>query len=119
MYRPYSEIKDAQKAVKTLKPKDDRQREILANMYYAACSWIGGLENTLQDYDEEDEEYIEAQDELSDREILIGNVEAMCLTGYYGCGIEGPQRPYQKHYTFAGNAFIHQCAEAVVSSMGY
>lgn len=49
MYRPYSEIKEAQAAVKTIKPKDDRQREILANMYYAACNLIGGLENSLSD----------------------------------------------------------------------
>ena len=119
MYRPYSEIKEAQAAVKTIEPKDDRQREILANMYYAACNLIGGLENILSDYDEADEEYIGAQDELNDRETLIGDVEAMCLSGYYGCGMEGPQRPYQKHYTFAGNAFIHRCAEAVVTSMGY
>lgn len=119
MYRPYTEIKEAQEAVKTLKPKDDRQREILANMYYAACSWIGGLENTLEDYDEDDDEYIEAQDELSDHDILVDNVEAMCLTGYYGCGMEGPQQPYQKHYNLVGNDFMRRCAEAIVTAMGH
>lgn len=119
MYRPISEIKEAQKSVKTIKPKDDRQREILANMFYAACSWIGGLENTTYDYEETDEEYINAKEQLSNHDELVGDVEAMCLTGYYGCGLEGPQEPYQRNYNFAGNEFIHQCAEEVVKSMGY
>lgn len=58
MYRPRTEIHEAQQFVKSIKATDDRKREILANMYYAGCSLIGGLENTLTDYDEDDEEYI-------------------------------------------------------------
>ncbi len=119
MYRPRTEIHEAQQFVKSIKATDDRKREILANMYYAGCSLIGGLENTLSDYDEEDEEYINAQEQLSNHDMLVGDIEAMCMTGYYGCGIEGPQQPYQKHYTFAGKAYIHECAEAVVKFMGY
>lgn len=119
MYRPGFEIRDALHSVKTVKPKDDRQREILANMFYAACSWIGGLENTLSDYPEDDEEYINAQEILSKHAELVDEVESMCMTGYYGCGVEGPQQAYQKHYNLAGKEFIHQCAEATVTAMGH
>lgn len=118
MFRTLEELRDARKAVPALEIRDERQAEILANMYYAACSWIGGLENITYDYPEDDEEYINAIEQLEDHEALVGEVEAMCLTGFYGCGIEGPQYPYQKHYNLAGNAFIHRCAEAVVTAMG-
>lgn len=119
MYRPRTEIHEAQQFVKTINATDDRKREILANMYYAGCSLIGGLENTLSDYDETDEEYTDAEASLSNHGELVDEIEFMCMTGYYGCGIEGPQQAYQKHYTFAGKAYIHECAEAVVKVMGY
>lgn len=119
MFRTREEIRESQKAVPNFKITDHRQAEILANMFYAACSWIGGLENITYDYAEDDEEYINAVEQLEDHEALVGDIEAMCLTGFYGCGIEGPQYPYQKHYNLAGNDFIHRCAEAVVTAMGH
>lgn len=118
-YRNRYELRESQQQVKTLQPKDDRQKEILANMYYAACDLIGGLENCLQDYDPGDAEYEDAADQLGNHEVLVGDVEAMCRTGFYGCGMSGPQQEYQRHYNLAGNAYISQCAEAVVVAMGY
>lgn len=119
MYRPRTELYEAQQFVKSIKPKDDRQREILANMYYAGCSFIGGLENTLSDYYEDDPEYINAQATLKNHDELVNEIEYMGQYGYYGCGIEGPQQAYQKHYTFAGKDYIRKCAEEVVKFMGY
>ena len=119
MYRPITEIQEAQQYVEGVQAKDDRQREILANMYYAGCSYIGGLENILSDYYEDDPEYINANTTLKNHNDLVDEIEFMGQNGYYGCGIEGPQQAYQKHYTFAGKAYIRQCAEAVVKAMGY
>lgn len=119
MYRPEIEIKESQKEVKTIKPADARQADILANMYYAACSAIGSLENITYDYDEDGEEYINAKKELSDHRGLVDSITVMCLTGYHGCGFAGPQRAYQKNYNLAGNKFINQCAEEVVKALGY
>ena len=119
MFRTIEELKDSQRSVPGIKPKDSRQAEILANMFYAACSFIGGLENTLSDYDEEDEEYINAKNTLSDKDYVRSEVKYLCMDGFYGCGIEGPQRAYQKHYNLAGNEFIDKCADAVVTAMGY
>lgn len=119
MLRTRYELKESQTQVKTIKPQDQRQAEILANMYYAACSFIGGLENTTYDYPETDEEYINAAKTLKDHAGLVDEVEDMCCSGFYGCGIEGPQYAYQKHYNLAGKKYISECAEAVVKSMGY
>lgn len=119
MYRHISEIKESQKRVPSISIANERQAEILANMYYAGCSLIGGLENTISDCDPEDSWYINAEAMLKNHDKLVAQVYNDCLNGFYGCGIEGPQRAYQKHYNFAGNEFIEKCAEAVVQAMGY
>lgn len=98
---------------------DSLQKEIFANMYFAACSYIGGLENTMSDYGEGTEEYIEADETLSNHDELVGTIWSMCLGGFYSCGLEGPEQKYQKIYNTAGNKFIEYCAEGVVSAMGY
>ena len=113
------EYKEAQKRVPACVTSDERQKEILTNMYFAACSYIGGLENTLYDYGPEEPEYINAQELLKDHATLVGEIKEWCMDGFYGCGLEGPQKPYQKHYNLAGNAFIEDCAEKVVTAMGY
>lgn len=114
-----NEYRDAIHWVKDVPCEDDRQREILTNMYYAGCALIGGLENTMSDYPEDDPDYIHAEKCLSDHDGLVAEVRAWCMSGFYGCGLEAPQRPYQKHYNLAGNAFIDKCAEAVVRAMGH
>jgi hypothetical protein len=114
-----TEYTEAQRRTKDFVCQDEREREILTNMYFAACSWIGGLENCLYDYEETDDEYINAQDQLDNHDGLVGDVKAMCLSGFYGCGLEGPRRAYQIHYHLAGNEFIDRCAEAVVTAMGH
>lgn len=113
------EYKEAQKRTPACLTHDEREREILTNMYFAACSYIGGLENTLYDYGPEDEEYINAKELLAQHDTLVAEIKDWCMEGFYGCGLEGPQRPYQKHYNLAGNAFIEDCAEKVVTAMGY
>lgn len=119
MYRHISEIKESQKRVPTISIANERQAEILANMYYAGCSYIGGLENTISDCCEDDSWYINAKKALDNHDHLVGTVRDMCMDGYYGLGLDGPQRAYQKHYKFEGNEFIDKCAEAVVQAMGY
>lgn len=118
-WRDYEELREAVQAVPSIKADTDRKKEVLANMYYAGCSLIGGLENTLSDYAEDDPEYIHAKKCLADRDGLVGEVRAWCMDGFYGCGLEAPKQPYQKHYNLVGNAFIDECAEAVVTAMGY
>lgn len=117
--RPTEELTEARRNVPTIKCYTIREADILANMWYAACAWIGGLENTLQDYPEDDEEYLNAKQTLADHQSLVDDIRSMCMSGYYGCGLEAPQQKYQKNYNLAGNEFINSCAEAVVKAMGY
>jgi hypothetical protein len=113
------EYTDAQRAVPGFKCETERQKEVFTNFYYAACSLIGGNENTLYDYDEDDEEYINAKKVLEDHAGLVDDVFAWGTSGFYGCGLEGPMQPYQKHYNFVGNDFMRRCAEAIVTAMGH
>lgn len=113
------EYTDAKRAVPNFKCETERQKEVFTNFYYAACSLIGGNENTLEDYEEDSEEYIEALEFLENHEGLVDMVFAEGTTGFYGCGLEGPMQPYQKHYNFVGNDFMRRCAEAIVTAMGH
>lgn len=113
------EYKEASTQVKTITCKDERQKDILTNMYFAACSLIGGLENVMEDYPEDSEDYISAKESLEEHEVLVDEIHAMCLMGFYGAGFEGCQQAYQKNYNFAGTEFIKNCAEEVVKAMGY
>ena len=113
------EYTDAKREVPDFNCETERQKEVFTNFYYAACSYIGGNENTLQDYAEDDEEYIEALEILKNHDELVDMVLFEGTTGFYGCGFEGPMQPYQKHYNFVGNDFMHRCAEAIVIAMGH
>lgn len=113
------EYKEAKQQVTTIVCTDERQRDILTNMYFAACSLIGGLENTMEDYPEDSEDYISAKEALKEHEQLVDDIKAMCLTGFYGIGFEASQQRYQKYYNLAGTEFINTCAEEVVKAMGY
>ena len=113
------EYTEAKRAVPGFNCETERQKEVFTNFYYAACSYIGGNENTLYDYDEDSEEYIEALEVLNDHATLVDVVFSEGTTGFYGCGLEGPMRPYQKHYNLVGNDFMRRCAEAIVTAMGH
>lgn len=118
-WRDREELREAQQEVPAIKADTDRKKEVLANMFYAGCSLIGGLENTMSDYAEDDPDYIHAEKCLADHAGLVDEVRAWCMSGFYGCGIEGPKQPYQQHYNLVGNAFIDQCAEEVVKALGH
>lgn len=113
------EYQDAKRAVPAFNCDTERQKEVFTNFYYAACSLIGGNENTLYDYEEDDEEYINAMKVLEDHAGLVDNVLAWGTSGFYGCGLEGPMRTYQKHYNLVSNDFMRRCAEAIVTAMGH
>lgn len=113
------EYQDAKRAVPNFNCETERQKEVFTNFYYAACSYIGGNENALEDYAEDDEEYIEAWEVLEDHEGLVDMVFSEGTSGFYGCGFEGPMMSYQKHYNLVGNDFMRRCAEAIVTAMGH
>lgn len=113
------EYQEAQKEVPAVKCENAHQKAVFTNCYYAACEYIGGLENILQDFDEDDEEYINAEEELSNHEALVEYVFSSGITNEYGCGFSSPGKDSQKHYRFAGKAFTMNACEEIVKAMGY
>lgn len=111
--------REAQKEVPAVKCENAHQKAVFTNCYYAACEYIGGLENILQDYAKDDEEYINAEEELSNHEALVQYVFASAKRRIYDCGFSGPGNDSQKHYRFAGKAFTMNACEEIVKAMGY
>lgn len=115
----YREYHEAQRAVPAVKCANEHQKAVFTNCYYAACDYIGGLENVLQDYCEDDPEYISAQKELADHQTLVDYIFYEGTHSEYGCGFSGPGHESQKHYRFAGKAFTQNAVEEIVKAMGY
>ena len=115
----YREYREAQRAVPAVKCANEHQKAVLTNCYYAACDYIGGLENVLQDCYEDDEEYINAQKTLKQHADLVDVIFFEGTHNEYGCGFAGPGKDSQKHYRFAGKAFTMNACEEIVKAMGY
>lgn len=115
----YREYREAQREVPAVKCANEHQKSVFTNCYYAACDYIGGLENVLQDYAEDDQEYINAQKELADHQALVDYIFYEGTHNEYGCGFAGPGHESQKHYRFAGKAFTMNACEEIVKAMGH
>lgn len=115
----YREYREAQNEVPAVKCANEHQKAVFTNCYYAACDYIGGLENILQDYDEDDQEYINALDTLKNHADLVAYIFYEGTHNEYGCGFAGPGHESQKHYRFAGKEFTQNAVEEIVKAMGH
>lgn len=89
---------------------DSRQKALARMARSIANEWIGGLENTMLDYDEGSEEYESAKADLSQsHETWVGWI----------VGEVKINREAQKHLKFAGNNFLKDCVDKLLLSMGY
>lgn len=80
--------------------------------YKNACDIIGGLENTLLDYPEDDPEYIEAKNILSlPQETLVDYI--------YSETMHDSNRDYLKHLRFAGEEYIRNYLRKLLTKWGY
>ena len=64
-----------------------RQRKAYLNIYHAANWLIGGLENTLLDYEEDSDEYKSAKSRLADHDELVYELYDMATHDVYGEGM--------------------------------
>ena len=64
-----------------------RERRAYDNILYAAYDVIGGLENTLMDFDEESDEYKNAYNVLYNHERLVESIYNCATTAYYRTGM--------------------------------
>ena len=99
-----------------------RQRKVYLNVYHAANWIIGGLENTLEDFEKESEEYKSAEAQLNDHQGLVDNIYNEAISNIYGDGymqFGGDIKKYLKDVRFCGKAWIMERVEARLRKMGY
>ena len=99
-----------------------RQKKAYANIYHALNWLLGGLENTLQDYDEESEEYREAKAQLDDHAGLVETVYDMASTDIYGpgsCYFGAGARSFLRDIRFCGREWLMERCERWIRKEGY
>lgn len=101
---------------------NERQKKAFKNIKYAAYNLIGGLENTLSDYCEEDDEYQLAEQMLNDHDQLVKEIYEMAISGVYREGFEGFGAHYKSlinDIKFCGKEFLMSLVEQRVCKEGY
>ena len=97
-----------------------RQRKAYLNIYHAANWLIGGLENTLLDYEEDSAEYKSAKSRLADHAGLVDELYDMATHDVYddGAAFYGAER-FLKDIRFCGKAWLMERCEARIKKCGY
>lgn len=101
---------------------NERQKKAFRNIKYAAQQFIGGLENTMMDYEEDSEEYQEADNLLNDHDALVNEIYEMAITNIYDEGSEyfGPQAGSMlKDIRFCGKDWLMERVDKRVTKEGY
>ena len=99
-----------------------RQKKAFRNVYHATNWHLGGLENVLQDYPEDSEEYKNAKAQLEDHEGLVNAIYDMATTEIYdeGCCIfNDAAKSYLKDIRFCGKEWLLERIEARLRREGY
>lgn len=88
------------------------RQKLVTRITLERCGWVvGGLENVLQDFLPEDEEYKLAREQLADHDGLVDEIYWEVI----GCSDRG----YMKHIRFVGKAFIIERIENRLRKWGY
>ena len=99
-----------------------QQKKAFYNIRNAADYLIGGLENTMEDYPEDSEEYQEAQATLKDHDFLVSQIYDLALTEIFleGANIFGKAaEAYLKDIRFCGKEWLMERVEKQVTKAGY
>lgn len=117
-----NEYMEACKAVPKVNCSTEHQKEMFTNAYFAACDIIGGVENTLYDYESDDPEYIAAEEFLGRHSDIVDCIYIEATSSFYGIGFcSGGSRAKEivKSYRFAGKDWTMNVIEEIVKSMGH
>ena len=118
----FKDYMEACECVPTVVCTTANQREMFTNSYFAACELIGGLENTMWDYEEDSDEHKNAKKTLEDRQYLIDEIYSMALHHIYepGCSwySEAAER-MAKANRFAGKEWSLEAIAEIVRSFGH
>lgn len=99
-----------------------RQQKAFRNIKYAADDLLGGLENTLLDYNETDDEYIRAEQLLSSHSELVNQLYKRATTELYGpgfCAFGEEAQLAIRDINFCGKEWLMERCEKRITKEGY
>lgn len=100
-----------------------REKKAYRNIVNASNWLLGGLENTLQDYDENSEEYKRAKATLADHDELVNEVYQMATTAIYGVGMvcfnKAAAQKELRDINFCGKEWLMERCERRITKEGY
>nr|DAD78130.1 MAG TPA: 26S proteasome subunit [Siphoviridae sp. ctrgt10] len=105
-----------------VKDMNARQQKAFYNIKYAADDLLGGLENTLLDYDEDSEEYKQANELLSNHSELVNQLYKRATTELYGpgfCGFGKEAQMIIRDINFCGKDWLMERCEKRITKEGY
>lgn len=98
------------------------QKKAYDNFIGAANDIIGGLENTLMDYEEDSPEYIKAEECLKDHDELVSLIYFEGTHNYYSERLCAPADQYGseiRSIRFCSKKWLAELAEYIVTKNGY
>lgn len=101
---------------------NERQKKAFRNIKYAANDLLGGLENTLSDYDEDTEEYQAADRLLKDHKALVEELYTRSISEYYEegcCCFNQWAEAYLKDIRFCGKEWLMERCDKRITKEGY
>jgi len=100
-----------------------RERKAFLNIKHAANDLLGGLENTMMDYAETDEEYKRAEALLKDHDALVKALYDMATTAIYGEGYcifnRATVQKELRDINFCGTDWLMERCEKRITKEGY
>ncbi len=98
---------------------NERQKKVFRNVLGAANDYIGGLENTLEDYGKDTEEYKDAKATLENHAGLVSVIYYESINNVYDYQLGFAPASALRDIRFCGKEFIMERVEARVRKMGY
>lgn len=102
---------------------NQREKKAFYNIKHAANNLLGGLENTLLDYEENEPEYISAKALLENHDRLVTELYEMATTAIYGegycCFNPAAVQKELRDINFCGKAWLMERCEKRITKEGY
>ena len=100
-----------------------REKKAFFNIKHAANDLLGGLENILLDYDQDDPEYKSAKAQLADHEGLVEQLYGMATTAIYDegfcCFNPVTVQKELRDINFCGKEWLMERCEKRITKEGY
>ena len=102
---------------------NQREKKAFYNIKHAANDLLGGLENTLLDYGQDEDEYKRAKALLGDHEALVKELYEIATTAIYGngycCFNPATVQKELRDINFCGKAWLMERCDKRITKEGY